>query len=153
MLEASPDSSPESLASPESELSEPPVELKTGLVRNAMSLKINAMLHSPNSGIIRNVSKLGSVGNGATGIRGAATCGVESCILTEGYGSLSSDSDVAYKQLLVRSLVLALEEAVELLVLRCLLAVWDGEGIRRVSGLLDEDLGELDGDSFEEQDA
>lgn len=73
----------------------------------------------------------------------AASRWVDGARQAEGNSALRTRLEVP-NELRLDTLELALEEPVQLLVLRCLLAIRDGERVGGVAWLLDEDLRELD---------
>ena len=84
----------------------------------------------PSSRILSEIDQLSSVSDGASGVSRARSKGAERCIATKGNGARTTNSHSSNKDLLVRSLKLALEKAAKFGIPGCLLTVRHGDGIR-----------------------
>lgn len=93
---------------------------------------------------MRDINELRPIRNSSSLVGRAAAWRVHWALLSERNRTGAANGHVAYKQLRIDALKLALEQPVELCVLRGLLAVRNGEGVGGVTRLLDEHLRERD---------
>jgi len=96
------------------------------------------------AGVLGDIDELLTIWNRAVRTSGAGSCGIQGGRKAEGDRAWASGWNAANKGLGLGTCELALEQSRKLRVLRCLLAVLDAFRARRVTGLLAENLSQLD---------